>query len=126
MTGPLFSAALSIIPQNPQPFLFDHDPSSHFRRGSHLRPSMLTSTASDIGYWFPPKDIYGFLKEAWAIPLSRGTKVLALTVPECKSQSQLATDTRNELNRLILQHKEPNLYVYRNPASFPSLDSWPT
>ncbi|PKS06536.1 hypothetical protein jhhlp_007284 [Lomentospora prolificans] len=82
-------------------------------------PSSLAVQSNDIAYCFTATEIYSALKETWAIPLSKGTKVLALTVPECKSKAQFATDTRNNLNKLILRHKEPNFYAFDLHAHIP-------
>jgi hypothetical protein len=56
-----------------------------------------------------PDDIYAELQRTWAIPLSHGTKVLALTVPDCGLCGQDFVNRMNKLNSLILNHKAENL-----------------
>ena len=53
-------------------------------------------------------EIYEGLQKVWSIPLSTGTKVLALTVPECTCEP-VTDDRRDDLNALILAHKAPGL-----------------
>jgi hypothetical protein len=57
------------------------------------------------------EDIYVALQKVWAYPLGNGTKVLALTVPECGFCSPELTKQRHVLNNLILKYEAENLYV---------------
>lgn len=52
-------------------------------------------------------------KEIWAIPLSRGSKVLALTVPRATvdRDNPRLVEQRNALNKRIMDHTTDNLYV---------------
>lgn len=52
-------------------------------------------------------------KEIWAIPLSRGSKVLALTVPRATidGDNPRLVEQRNALNKKIMDHTADNLYV---------------
>lgn len=74
---------------------------------------------SDLGYGvFPIPRIFEALKAAWAIPLSHGAKVLAMTIPECAAVSERLDKKRDELNALILGHQAENLYVFVSVCIF--------
>jgi hypothetical protein len=74
---------------------------------------------SDLGYGvFPIPQIFEALKAAWAIPLSHGAKVLAMTIPECAAVSERLDKKRDELNALILGHQTENLYVFVPVCTF--------
>ncbi|KAK8044737.1 hypothetical protein PG993_004761 [Apiospora rasikravindrae] len=42
---------------------------------------------NDLGWGLSEKDIFEALQKCWDIPLSKGGKVLALTIPECEYQN---------------------------------------
>ncbi|KAK0660848.1 SGNH hydrolase-type esterase domain-containing protein [Cercophora samala] len=70
---------------------------------------------NDIAFRIPPQEIFKKLTEVWDVPLRRGCKVLALTVPDVVGDSKFKTkgDTdRQVLNELIMGYKKPNLHVY--------------
>ena len=69
----------------------------------------LTRAASDIARDTTSEEIFEALKEAWDTPLSRGGKVLALTVPETRAKVTWATFKRAEINDSILSHETTNL-----------------
>ncbi|KAG9245963.1 SGNH hydrolase-type esterase domain-containing protein [Calycina marina] len=56
-------------------------------------------------------DIWTGLKKVYAIPFSKKTKILAITVPECDCDRELGT-RRNYLNSFILNHKAENFYTF--------------
>lgn len=67
---------------------------------------------NDLAMGTSPQAIYESLRQVWAVPLSKGGRVLACTVPEAWTGSQRAakaTARRNELNALIRGHKQENL-----------------
>jgi hypothetical protein len=64
---------------------------------------------SDIGYGIPTEKIFSSLTKTYDLARGKGSKVLALTVPECGSKYAKATATRNELNKCILNHKKTKL-----------------
>lgn len=69
---------------------------------------------NDLALGFTPEDIYESLKQVWAVPLSKGGRVLACTVPEAwttEGRMGRTTKRRNELNALIRAHKQENLSV---------------
>lgn len=68
--------------------------------------------SNDLAYQFTPEKIYAALQQTWAVPLARGCKVLALTVPETGATGpakEKADAKRNKLNDLIKGHKANNL-----------------
>ncbi|KAK7424890.1 hypothetical protein QQX98_000166 [Neonectria punicea] len=67
---------------------------------------------NDLAYSISPTNIYECLQNVWNIPISRGSKVLALTVPECEARSERLVKRRDELNRSILAHQQPNYYSF--------------
>lgn len=76
----------------------------------HLR---LTRCLSDIAFNISPEEIMTAFKEIWNIPISHGSKVLALTVPRATIDSRNAglVERRNTLNKMIQEHKADNLYA---------------
>jgi hypothetical protein len=56
-------------------------------------------------------DIWKALKEVYKVPLQAGTRVLALTVPECGDCPASLDEQRDRVNKSILAHKAENLYV---------------
>lgn len=81
---------------------------------------MLTWGVSDLAYYSEtPLRILDALRAAWTVPLSRGIKVLALTVPESATRVRQVIAARRELNKAILAHTEPNLCVVLLHHGFP-------
>ncbi|TGJ78250.1 hypothetical protein E0Z10_g10510 [Xylaria hypoxylon] len=66
---------------------------------------------NDLG-WNRPADIIEGLKRAWDIPLSKGGKVLALTIPETKSTSRETIERRNEVNDAIRGYEKDNFFHF--------------
>jgi len=80
---------------------------------------IVLGATNDLGYGvFPIPQIFEALKAAWAIPLSHGAKVLAMTIPECAAVSERLDKKRDELNALILGHQTENLYVFVPVCTF--------
>ncbi|OAA48767.1 Esterase, SGNH hydrolase-type [Metarhizium rileyi] len=74
---------------------------------------------NDLAYRVPPEDMYNSFQLNWDIPLAKGSKVLALTIPECKAQPAWAVQDRCEINSLILKHKEHNYHAFDLHAKLP-------
>jgi hypothetical protein len=71
---------------------------------------MLTSTLpSDIGWGRPADQVIEGLKRTWDIPLSKGSKVLALTIPETKGIYRDILEKRTEVNQAIKSYEKENL-----------------
>jgi len=69
---------------------------------------MIHPRHSDIGLGFPADRIFTELEKVWEVPLGSGSKVLALTVPECSAKKERLDNRRNELNKKILEYKARN------------------
>lgn len=74
--------------------------------------TIILGGTNDLGLGGHPDKIFGSLKELWKIPLSNGSRVLALTVPEVGARIGELDRKRNELNNLIKGHKEDGFHVY--------------
>lgn len=66
---------------------------------------------SDVGWGRKASQIIDALITAWDVPLSRGGKVLALTIPETKGMFRELSANRNAVNEAIRSYEEENLYV---------------
>lgn len=77
---------------------------------TYARPC-LTHRHSDIAFNIPGDEILSAFKEIWNIPLSHGSKVLALTVPKATIDGRNASlvERRNNLNKMIKDHNADNL-----------------
>lgn len=93
-----------------------------YRKSSFDWAIVLAGT-NDLAYGISTTSIYESLQETWNIALSKGSKVLALTVPECESRSEKLTKRRDELNRSIMNHQQPNFHCFdlRSHIPFHSL-----
>lgn len=69
--------------------------------------------SSDIACLIEVDEIFDALKATWAIPLSSGCKVLAVTVPRATvdKNNQRLVDRRNDLNQRIKTYQADDLYV---------------
>ncbi|KAM0332289.1 hypothetical protein ACHAQA_002565 [Verticillium albo-atrum] len=67
---------------------------------------------NDIGYNIAPDTILEALKESYRIALGKGSKVLALTVPECHSKAQRVDDARRAVNDGIMAYDDQNFYAF--------------
>ncbi|KAJ4130993.1 hypothetical protein NW768_006533 [Fusarium equiseti] len=74
---------------------------------------------NDIGYGIPTEKIFSSLTKTYDLARGKGSKVLALTVPECGSKYAKATATRNELNKSILNHKKTKFYAFDLKSKIP-------
>ncbi|PSR75141.1 SGNH hydrolase-type esterase domain-containing protein [Coniella lustricola] len=66
--------------------------------------------------------IFTALRRVWAVPLSKGGRVLACTVPEADVAGELGENqarTRNALNALISGHRQENFHVFDLHAAMP-------
>ncbi|KAL0938805.1 gdsl-like lipase [Colletotrichum truncatum] len=67
---------------------------------------------NDLAYNIPPERTFESLKAVYDSALEKGSKVLALTVPEVHYKSADLDDRRRKLNSAILSHKAPNYYAF--------------
>ncbi|KAF7868459.1 hypothetical protein EAF04_004990 [Stromatinia cepivora] len=56
--------------------------------------------------------VFEYLMKVWDYALSRGTQVLALTVPECGTCSPELDQRRDYLNDMIRAHQAENFHVF--------------
>ncbi|KAM4059772.1 GDSL-like lipase/Acylhydrolase family protein [Hirsutella rhossiliensis] len=74
---------------------------------------------NDLAYSISPHAIFNALKTCWDLALANGSKVLALTVPECAAKSASLDATRRGLNASILNYKQTNFYALDLFAKIP-------
>ncbi|KAH9884761.1 GDSL-like Lipase/Acylhydrolase [Xylariomycetidae sp. FL2044] len=67
---------------------------------------------NDIGWGLPADKLIEGLQRAWDIPLSRGGKVLALTIPETKRKFETIIARRQEVNEFIKNYKKTNFFHF--------------
>lgn len=70
---------------------------------------------NDLAFQFTAEDIYKALRDVWDVALSKGGRVLACTVPEAGAKGKIGERVkarRDELNELILGHRQENLWVF--------------
>ncbi|GAW12231.1 hypothetical protein ANO14919_015920 [Xylariales sp. No.14919] len=67
---------------------------------------------NDLGWGRPADRLIEGLKRAWDIPLSKGGKVLALTILETKGIFRSITERRNEVNEAIRGYEKENFFYF--------------
>lgn len=80
---------------------------------------MLTVTSSDIAHAVDREEIFENFKKIWGIPLSHGSKVLAVTVPRATMDGTdlELVERRNAVNEDILGYAKDGLYVSQRPLT---------
>lgn len=80
------------------------------RSGSHGSScSAYTDDRSDIVWNCAAEQVLQSLMKVYDIPLSKGAKVLALTIPECRLVDEDLDNTRDAINEGIMTCKRQNL-----------------
>ncbi|KAK7720566.1 hypothetical protein SLS63_009784 [Diaporthe eres] len=77
--------------------------------------TVVLGATNDLAFNIPGEEILAAFKEIWNIPLAHGSKVLALTVPGASIDSRIQgslVERRNNLNKMIKEHKVDNFYVF--------------
>ncbi|KAI2625242.1 SGNH hydrolase-type esterase domain-containing protein [Xylaria nigripes] len=74
---------------------------------------------NDLAVDKPAHQLILALKGVWGIPLSKGGKVLALTIPETKASSLHLTMRRNIVNDAIRNNERENYYYFDLWNKFP-------
>lgn len=64
---------------------------------------------SDIARPSTSDEILEAIREAWDVPLQRGGKVLALTIPETKAKPVWVINKRKDINQSILSTELQNV-----------------
>ncbi|KAF3010448.1 hypothetical protein E8E14_002127 [Neopestalotiopsis sp. 37M] len=67
---------------------------------------------NDLGWGHPTDKVLEELEKVWEIPLSRGSKVLALTIPESKHVSEKLIAARKTVNDGIKAYNRQNFYTF--------------
>ncbi|KAI1799088.1 SGNH hydrolase [Daldinia bambusicola] len=81
---------------------------------------------NDLGWGCPVEDIVAGLKRTWEIPLSKGSKVLALTIPDTRARYKGVNERRDEVNTAIKEYKKPNFFYYDLYNAIPYHDMEPS
>ncbi|KAH7176997.1 SGNH hydrolase-type esterase domain-containing protein [Dactylonectria macrodidyma] len=67
---------------------------------------------NDLGRLLSVEKVFDALKSYWNTAIMNGSKVLALTVPECQAKPEWLEINRHGLNQQILFHSQPNFYTF--------------
>ncbi|KHN99937.1 Esterase, SGNH hydrolase-type [Metarhizium album ARSEF 1941] len=92
-----------------------HEP----RNKRHHDWLIILGGTNDLAYMIPPQQMYESFQATWDVALAKGTKVLALTIPESKAQPAWVVENRSEINSLILAHRQPNYHALDLHAKLP-------
>ncbi|KAG8158022.1 hypothetical protein KVR01_012294 [Diaporthe batatas] len=87
----------------------------HFGKGQEpFDWTIVLGATNDIAFNIQGDEIIEAFKKIWDIPLSHGSRVLALTVPRATIDKNNAglVHRRNVLNQLIKDHKAENFYTF--------------
>jgi hypothetical protein len=71
--------------------------------------AIILAGTNDVSQNRVPKAVYAALQKVWAVPLSHGTKVLALSIPGCGWGPSPIEVEGGKLNKFVLNHKAKNL-----------------
>lgn len=79
--------------------------------------SWLIQLLSDIAFSIETEVIFERFKQIWDIPLSHGSKVLAITVPRATidKRNPGLVERRNAINKGIMEYTKDGLYVLPLP-----------
>jgi hypothetical protein len=94
-------------------FIVSADPSTDEDAETPYTWAIILGGTNDLVMGTRGSDIWESLKEVYKIPLQAGTKVLALTVPECGDCSASVDAQHDRLNTLIQSHKTIKMYANR-------------
>ncbi|KAI0871265.1 GDSL-like Lipase/Acylhydrolase [Hypoxylon argillaceum] len=74
--------------------------------------TIILGGTNDLGWGRPVDAIIEGLKRIWDIPLSKGSKVLALTVPETQGKFRDIIEKRGEVNDTIRTYEKENFFHF--------------
>ncbi|KAL7628377.1 hypothetical protein AAE478_002579 [Parahypoxylon ruwenzoriense] len=80
---------------------------------------------NDLGWGCRVDDIIAGLKRTWDIPLSKGSKVLALTIPDTRARYGDIAQRRDTVNKAIKDYKRQNFFSFDLYAAIPYHDMAP-
>ncbi|KAH8771672.1 SGNH hydrolase-type esterase domain-containing protein [Diaporthe sp. PMI_573] len=84
--------------------------------------TVILGGTNDLAFQFTAEDIYKALRDVWDVALSKGGRVLACTVPEAGIRGQIGQRVkarRDELNELILGHRQENFFTFDLNTAIP-------
>ncbi|WQF77711.1 Putative SGNH hydrolase-type esterase domain, SGNH hydrolase superfamily [Colletotrichum destructivum] len=67
---------------------------------------------NDLAYSVPPERIFDSLRRVYDSAVAKGSKVLALTVPERAAKNEGLETLRRQLNNAILSYQSPNYHAF--------------
>ncbi|KAE8444691.1 hypothetical protein EG329_014348 [Mollisiaceae sp. DMI_Dod_QoI] len=85
----------------------------------HYNWAIILGGTNDLDWNRDAPEIYASLQKVWGIPLSHGTKVLAITVPECGDCGPVTDQRTIALNSMIMTHQADNYYIFDLHESVP-------
>ncbi|XDG10324.1 hypothetical protein ABKA04_009939 [Annulohypoxylon sp. FPYF3050] len=103
----------------------DGVPGDLVTRGSYLSRMEDACGTNDLGWGCSSEDLIAGLKKAWDIPLSHGSKVLALTITDTRSRYKDIKERRDEVNKAIKEYKKPNFFHFDLYNAIPYHDMVP-
>ncbi|KAK2609931.1 hypothetical protein N8I77_003400 [Diaporthe amygdali] len=84
--------------------------------------TVILGGTNDLAFQFTAEDIYKALRDVWDVALSKGGRVLACTVPEAGVRGAIGERVkarRDELNALILGHRQENFFTFDLNTAIP-------
>ncbi|RYP53425.1 hypothetical protein DL768_001570 [Monosporascus sp. mg162] len=95
------------------------DPKDEGDRGDRSHPSrrcydwtIVLGGTNDIAWSAPAEAVVEGLRRTWDVALSRGGRVLALTIPEAKRDSPATRAKRDQINEFIRTYKRHNFFHF--------------
>ncbi|KAJ1326781.1 acyl-CoA thioesterase I [Microdochium nivale] len=81
--------------------------------------TVILGGTNDLGWGTPLPDLKAALEQCWDMALSKQSKVLALTIPETKSNREKLVGERAEINSFIKTTKKRGFFYHDLHATFP-------
>ncbi|KAG5998220.1 hypothetical protein E4U54_002240 [Claviceps lovelessii] len=89
-----------------------HERLKHECSKRHYDWVIILSGSNDLAYRVPPENMYEAFRLNWNVPLGKGSRVMALTIPDAKPRPPWVVEDRNKVNELIRNHKQRNFYAF--------------
>ncbi|KAK5990786.1 hypothetical protein PT974_09059 [Cladobotryum mycophilum] len=74
---------------------------------------------NDLGSMISVKETSQALTDIWDLALLKGSKVLALTIPECHAEIGWLNERRDAVNEYIISHKQKNFHAFDLKSKIP-------
>ncbi|KAI0172114.1 SGNH hydrolase [Hypoxylon sp. FL1284] len=87
--------------------------------------TIILGGTNDLAWSTSADDIITSLEQTWNIPLSKGSKVLALTILDTRTPPGRLTEQRDAVNKAIKEYKKPNFFSFDLYAALPYHDMAP-